>query len=299
MADKTFGFKVTEEMYDKLKQTIESSGDSAKDWLEKAYSLVAIQSIKEGSADYKPDLSELEMHTTRIYELVANMIQRANYLKDDAVKSLENKLDSRELTISELQSNVKGLKENVTQLEESSKQDDEEKRSLTEQVEGLRSTNENNLALIQEYKEKIDTLSSLVNEYKSYSVENVELKEKHAAEKEKIKAEFQQKENRFVSSIEEYKETTHDQQEQIEKLTEKLNSTIQVNEKETESLKANFENQLTQLTSQKDLEKERAVLEAERKYQEQLQAIHDQYNEKIARLYEKFERVENNSKEKN
>jgi chromosome segregation ATPase len=299
MADKTFGFKVTEEMYDKLKQTIEGSGDSAKDWLEKAYSLVTVQSLKEGSADYKPDLTELETHTTRIYELVANMIQRANYLKDDAVKALETKLESRELTISELQSNVKGLKENVTQLEEASKQIGEEKQSLTEQVEGLRSTNDNNQSLIQEYKEKIDTLSSLVNEYKGYASENANLKNEFAAENEQIKAEFGQKEGRYASSIEELKQTVNDQLGQIERLNEKLNNAIQANEKETDSLKVNFENQLTQLTNQKDLEKERAVLEAERKYQEQLQTIHDQYNEKIARLYEKFERVEKTGKEKN
>jgi DNA repair exonuclease SbcCD ATPase subunit len=294
----TFGVKVSEEVYDRVKNMVEALGVSAKEWFEKAVALTAVQDLKDGSGDYKQDLSELELHTTRIYELVANMIQRANYLKDDAVKGLETKLESRELTITELQSNVKSLNEELKRVAEESKQSESDKQTLNEQVEGLRSVNDNNQALIQEYKEKIDTLSSLVNDYKSYATENVELKEAHATEKDQIKAEFEQKESRYVSSIEELQQTAHDQQDQMERLNEKLNNTIQTNKKENESLKVNFKNQLTQLTNAKELEKERAILEVERKYQEKIQQVHDQYNEKLARLYEKFEQTENTRKKK-
>lgn len=298
MSDKTFGVKVSEEVYDRVKNMVEASGVSAKEWFEKAVALTAVQDLKDGSGDYKQDLSELELHTTRIYELVANMIQRANYLKDDAVKGLETKLESRELTITELQSNVKALNEELKRVAEESRQSENDKQTLNEQVEGLRSVNDNNLALIQEYKEKIDTLSSLVNDYKSYATENVELKKAYAAEKDQMKAEFTEKESRLGSSIEELKLTVHEQQEQMERLNEKLNNTIQTNKKENESLNINFENQLTQLTDVKDLEKERAILEVERKYQEKIQQVHDQYNEKLARLYEKFEQTENTRKKK-
>jgi chromosome segregation ATPase len=297
MSDKTFGVKVSEEVYDKVKNMVEASGISAKEWFEKAVALTAVQDLKDGSGDYKQDLSELEMHTTRVYELVANMIQRANYLKDDAVKGLETRLESKELTISELQGNVKSLNEELKRVAEESKQSEIETKALNEQVEGLRSTNDNNQALIQEYKEKIDTLSSLVNEYKGFATENTQLKKAHSAEKEQMKAEFNQKEGRFVSSIDELKQTVHDQHEQIERLNEKLNNTIQANEKDTDSLKVNFENQLTQLTNQKDIEKERAVIEIERKFQEKIQQLHDQYNEKIARLYEKLDRNDDKNKE--
>lgn len=298
MSDKTFGVKVSEEVYDRVKNMVEASGVSAKEWFEKAVALTAVQDLKDGSGDYKQDLSELELHTTRMYELVANMIQRANYLKDDAVKGLETKLESRELTITELQSNVKALNEELKRVAEESKQSESDKQTLNEQVEGLRSVNDNNQALIQEYKEKIDTLSSLVNEYKGFATENVELKKAYAAEKDQIKVEFEQKESRYVSSIEELQQTVHDQQDQMERLNEKLNNTTQANKKETESLKVNFKNQLTQLTNAKDIEKERAILEVERKYQEKIQQVHDQYNEKLARLYEKFEQTENIRKKK-
>lgn len=292
MSDKTFGVKVSDELYDRVKSMIEISGISSKEWFEKAVALTEIQNLKEGSGDYKQDLSELDLHTKRIYELVANMLQRADYLKMDAVKGLEEKLESRDITITELQTSVKKLNEDLKQAQDASTQAESNNKDLSEQLESFRAANDNNQALIQEYKEKIDTLSSLVNQYKGYATENVELKEKHSTEKEQMKAEFEQKESRMVSSIEELKATTHDQDDLIRQLQEKLNRAIEDHKNEIEALKANQVNQLTQLTDKKDVEKDRAVLEIERKYQEKLEKAHDQFNEKLARLYEKLDQKE-------
>ena len=83
MADKTFGVKVSEEMYEKAKMVIKSSGVSSKDWFEKAVALYEMNSIKQGSSDYTQDLTELEHHTTRMYELIVNMIQRGDHVSHD------------------------------------------------------------------------------------------------------------------------------------------------------------------------------------------------------------------------
>jgi chromosome segregation ATPase len=295
MSDKTFGVKVSEELHERVKNMIESSGGSAKEWFEKAVSLTEVQNLKDGSGEFKQDLTELDMHTSRIYGLVANMIQRANYLKDDAVKGLNEKLESRELTISSLQENVKEMKEKLSRAEEEAKLFANEKEELAQQAEDLRAVNANNQALIQEYKDKIDTLSSLVNEYKGYSVENAALKEGFAQEKENMRAEFEQKENGMKSSIEELKATVHNQAEQLERLGERLKNTASEKEREAQAYKDDLENQLTRLAERKDLERERVVLDIERQYQQKLQEVHEQYNEKIGRLYEKFERNEPNA----
>jgi chromosome segregation ATPase len=290
MSDKTFGVKVSEDLHEKVKNMIDVSGGNAKAWFEKAVALVAVQDLKEGSGNYKQDLSELEVHTTRIYELVANMIQRSEYLKMDAVKELEGKLESRELTVTELQATTKKLTEDNKQLEEVTRQSEENKKELFEQVESLKSANDNNQDLINQYKEKVDTLSSLVNEYKGYAAENIEIKKTHANDKEQIKAEYAEKERRMISSLEEIKTTAHDQDTLIKQLQANLNKAIEDHKNEIESLKANQVNQLTQLTDRKELEKERAILEIERKYQAKLEQSHEQYNEKLERLYAKLER---------
>ena len=48
MADKTFGVKVSEELHEKVREMIENSGDSVKDWFEKAVALTEIQNIRAG-----------------------------------------------------------------------------------------------------------------------------------------------------------------------------------------------------------------------------------------------------------
>jgi chromosome segregation ATPase len=218
------------------------------------------------------------------------MVQRANYLKDDAVKNLTDKLDSRDETISTLQMDLKKLKEDIAILSEEKVFNKQEKEGLEKQVEELRVTNENTQSLIQEYKDKIDTLSTLVNQYKGYEEENKHLKEQHSTEKAQLLSSHEQKEARYKSSIEELQATVRDQQQALDDLEVRLTKKAEESRKENESLKVNYENQLTQVNDKKDLEKERAILEIERKYQGKLEKAHEQYNAKIASLYEKLER---------
>jgi chromosome segregation ATPase len=185
----------------------------------------------------------------------------------------------------------------LSQSEEATKLHTTEKEEVTGQLEELRASNATNQDLIKEYKEKVDTLSSLVNEYKGYAAENLELKKAHVEEKEKMKEVYAEKESRMVSSLEDLKASAHDQEALIKQLQTKLNTAIDDHKSEIENLKANHVNQLTQLTDRKELEKERAILEIERKYQAKLEAIQDQYNEKITRLYEKLDRNDDKGKE--
>ena len=68
---------------------------TAKDWIEKAVALYEINSLKDCiSGDYSNSLAELEVHTTRIYTLISNMVARSTYLKDHAVKEVTDKLEA-------------------------------------------------------------------------------------------------------------------------------------------------------------------------------------------------------------
>lgn len=295
--DKTFGVRLSDEQFDKVKAIIDNSGLSTKEWFEKAVALTETQSLKEGATEYSKDLTELEIHTARIYELISNMVQRSIYIKDNAVKEVADKLQQRESIIGEYQEKARVAGEESKAIKESLAVLKQEKEELSKQLEGQLATLENNQSLIDEYKEKIDTLSSLVNQYKGYAAQNTELKESFAAEKESMATAFNEREGRLLSAMEELKATTVDQQNNIERLTNNLNSTIAANEKEMESIHVNHTNELTQLTKEKDLEKEKAILEVKQEYQEKVQTVHDQYNEKLAALYAKFEANSPNKKE--
>lgn len=266
MADKTFGVKVNEDLYEKVKLMIDSSGISAKEWFEKAVSLTEMNAIKQGATDYSQDISELEVHTTRIYELVANMVQRSIYIKDHAVKEYSDKLNQREAIISEYQNKTNAAIEDAKVSKEEKATLEKEKGDLLKQLEEVRSVNLNNQLLIDEYKEKNDTLSGLVSKYQSFAEENEKLKEDYAKERERLK-----------SQIQELITQTYDQQDEITKLNQQV-----------ETLKHNHETELERLAEKKDYEKDRAVLEAERSYQEKLLTANEEYNEKIRGLYDEI-----------
>ena len=263
---RTLGFKVSQELHEKVKSKIESSGLTAKDWIEKAVALTETNSIKEGSIEHKQDLNELEVHTTRIYELVSNMIQRSVVLKESAVRELTERVAQKDTIISEYQLKTKEAIEESKLANETLKELEKEKEDLIKQVEQLQATNENNQALIGEYKEKIDTLSGLVTKYQAFAEENQKLKEDHSKERDRLQ-----------SQVKEITLQTQDQQDKIKELKQNI-----------ESLKNNHVVELERITEKKDFEKDRALLELEKEYQNKLATTHEEHNEKIKQLYDEM-----------
>ena len=263
MADKTFGFKVTDELYEKAKLIIESSGISSKEWFEKAVALYEMNSIKKGSSDYTQDLTELEHHTTRIYDLVVNMIQRSIYLKDHAVKELAEKLDSKDSIISEFQIQVVQLKEDITTATRLAADYEKQNAELVEKLKTNETTLANNQALIAEYKEKNDTLSGLVAKYQAFAEENEQLK----ADYTKVQTDFTEK----LQAAEAHAGNLQNELAELKKVT------AEDQKKHEEALKITLE--------RKDLEREKALVELERKQQAQVATLNEQHNEQLRTLY--------------
>lgn len=263
MADKTLGIKVTDEVYDKAKAVIDMSGLTAKDWLEKAVALYELNSLKDGiSGDYSNDLAELEVHTTRIYSLISNMIARSTYLKDHAVKEVADKLESKEGIITELQEQNKSLKASISSLEEQHKLDSENAVALEEKLVSMQNSLDNNQALINEYKEKNDTLNGLVTRYSGYAEDNERLKE----EMSKAKAELTARALKAEKANEELAHKVSQAEERLQKTNDQ------------------HQTELSILTEKKDIERDKALVALERISQEQLTAA----NEKIRSLYDEI-----------
>lgn len=277
MADKTFGVKVSDELNEKVRNMIEASGDSAKEWFEKAVALAEINSIKQGATDYKQDLTELEMHTARIYELVSNMVQRSIYLKDEATRELTEKLDQREAVIGEYQAKAKAAeaahKASVELLNEVTQEKEDQETAIHE----LRATNDNNKSLIGEYKEKIDTLSGLVSKYQGYAEENSQLKEQFAQETERLQSQHREA---IIQN--------DDRQDEINRLTSELQSTKVAHETEVARLEEKSTDNLDRLAEKKDFEKERALLALERDYQSRMAKAREEHHAKIESMYEEI-----------
>ncbi|MEG0451023.1 MAG: hypothetical protein RR595_14290 [Lysinibacillus sp.] len=265
MADKTFGVKVSEEMYEKVREVIESSGTSSKEWFERAIALYEMNAIKQGSSDYTQDLTELEHHTTRMYELIVNMIQRSVYLKEHAVKDVANKLESKEAIITDLQQQNQQIKQEVAMKTEGISAFEEQVKELEEKLIANQTMLENNQALISEYKDKNDTLSGLVTKYQGYAEENEALKKTFEIEK----TEWTKRANADKVAFEE-KISELSQEKQT------ISEEIRVLRLDFEQAKANHERDLSHLAERKELERDKAVVEAERLHNEEVRKLYDE-----------------------
>ncbi|RNB67025.1 hypothetical protein EDM52_23185, partial [Brevibacillus invocatus] len=63
MAETTKGFKMTDDLKNRINNTIEASGMTDKDWIEAVTNLWVMQDMKNGMPDFQKDISELELHT--------------------------------------------------------------------------------------------------------------------------------------------------------------------------------------------------------------------------------------------
>lgn len=264
VADTTISFKVEEELREKAQELIRTSGMTAKDWFQKAIALTEMQSIKAGATDYASDLSELEVHTTRIYELVGNVVQRSIYLKDHAVNDLAIKLDQQREITTEFQTKIKEAVEEKDQANEELQEAKKEQVVLEKQLEELRKELETNRLLVAEYKEKNDTLTGLVTKYEGYATENEQLKNKLEEERNlhRLEAESLTKQNQ-------------EQKVQIKDLEQQINV-----------LEESHKTAMERLNERRDVEQEKALLALERQHQKALMDANAEYSNGLKGLYD-------------
>mgnify|MGYP003474470501 FL=1 len=269
MADKTFGVKVSEELQEKVQNMISGSNLTAKEWFEKAIALVEVNELKEGASDYTQDLNELEAHTTRIFDLVANMLKRANYLKENETKGLLEKLENRDTIITEYQEKCKESQAYAQIIEEQAVIAQRDSEMLVEKLEETRLTNINNQALIAEYKEKIDSMSGLVAKYQGFAEENETLKQDFVKEKELLQ-----------HKIKEIADQLSQQKDEIKTYQQTL-----------ESLKEAHVLEIGRLEEKKAYEKDREMRNLEKEQQQQLAAIQKEHNGELKAFYDEKDRI--------
>jgi chromosome segregation ATPase len=258
----TVSFRVDNEVKEKLTAMI--GNGRSKEWMEKAIALMEIQSVKETSSDFASDLSEVEVHTKRIFEALTNIVNKSQYLKDDAVRTLETALEQQRQLTSDYQVKNKDAQDQrdqaLAQLETSVK----EQADLVKQVEELRSTLETNKLLVSEYQQKNDSLNGLIAKFEGYATENEELKKALSSER-------------------------HSHQAKIDKLTQQSNeqtATIKDLGQQMDRLKEAHETAVQRLQERLNVEHERAMLKTEREHQKALIEANNVYTEKLKGLYD-------------
>lgn len=265
MADKTMGFKITEEMHDKTKKIIEESGYSAKEWLEKAVALYQVQQMKDRATEFTTDLNELEHHTQRIYTLVANMMERAGYLRAQAIEDSTELVKQKDRTIADLQ---KQVQEKEAAINSVSTQYDELNATIDEleaKNKEIAGTMGDKQALIKSYAEKIAKLEEENAQLKGLRNDMSLLKQQHAHDL----AEAKKEQKALNDELQKAYQANHDLEHQLQ------------------AIEATHAKDIELVRMQEEAAKNNELVAMSREHQQEINRLHTMYNERIQTLLTK------------
>jgi chromosome segregation ATPase len=247
--EKTWGVKASQDEVETAEKLFEASGlKTKKEFFPFMLNATKLMLMKEGAAiEYKKDLTELQTLTGRMISLFTNMIQQEETAKED----LRRRIEELQVQITNIQAEhdleKSEFRDEIKQAQEQLKELVQEKSLLAEQLESTKLANRNYEDLVSQYKDKIDSLSGVIDEYKADREENKRLRQV------------------LVEQKEEFDQIRSQLQSEVDQLEKQLNVA-------------------TRAMEQKELEMEKALVEAQRKYQEELNERVNEYNDKVRGL---------------
>ncbi|MFA9396839.1 MAG: hypothetical protein ACERKV_01145 [Clostridiaceae bacterium] len=290
MADNNvFSVRLDEQDKDKLLELISESGKNNKEFMGTLISAYQLNKAKAEMPDIAKDIDGLEALTKRINQYYLNIgmrisdIQKSkdmeyekdmtdynekiSYLLDKNAK-LENEVDSTIVAYNNLHNEAEDLNKKILQLEE---------------------IRDNNRSLISEYKDKNDTLTGLLNEYKKYKDEIKEYK--------KLLSDSQSKnidlENIIKEKDLELSSLSKDNENlkiSNEKAMEDMKSRY---EDETLHIAANHKDEIEKIKDKAALEMDKALLLKDKEHQKEIEGIQIKHNLEIAEYQAKYKELLN------
>ncbi|QNR70558.1 hypothetical protein IAQ67_29310 (plasmid) [Paenibacillus peoriae] len=253
------GYKVDPEVKEKVERLFEESGlPTQESFLVHMAELFELQQMKS-LGSYTKDIEQLEYHTSSTVKLFMSMLQSENASRLNLSEQYEEKLTERgndlfnqEKELHELRSL---LKENEETLARQMK-DNAEQLTLIEQ---LRDNKEKSDLLVEEYKEKIDNLTSLIGQYQEAAQENKELSARVAA-----------------LSINESKQV-----EVIERLENQISTLQKKAAEEIEQLENRHKEATERLTERLEVQQQRELLKVQGEYQAKIEKMSAEATERL------------------
>jgi len=260
-----FSVRMEPEDKEKLMELIQESGKSNKDFMSVLMSAYEINKAKVDIPQIAQDISHLEALTAQVNTIYLNMGRRIQDIEQAKTLKFDKDLELYKSRIENLQAQNEGLKIDKEILSEKLQEAENHNTEIDKQLNHLQELNEGSKALIQEYKEKNDTLTGLVSEYKKAKEEN-----------ETIKG--------FLAD---------EQARNIE-----LGNKVKVQDIEIENLKAKIvtaeqesQKEIARVKDQKEFEKEKALLSQEKEFNKKLQELHEEYNNKVKEYQKEIEEL--------
>jgi len=249
--------RVGEETRDLFNALAEQSGIENKgEFFKRLVGAYQVEIVKEQSPQLlKPAIETVETLTSRLQEVLIGAGAILTTREEQHTQQIDEQYKSFNETRDLLQQKITFLEQEKTEVEEriqvfisEANKAEQQAANLRGRIRELEQVSQDKQALIDEYRGKNDTLTSIVNEYKEAAEENKKLQAENADLTKKVQS----------NDI------------QVSVLKERV-------DRQTEQYTADIE----RLKEALDIEREKAVLNIERKHQKELQDMQEKQSRKI------------------
>jgi DNA repair exonuclease SbcCD ATPase subunit len=265
----TWSVKLDEDTKQEIKGILEQDGQQAKELFKDMLGLYKLNKLKDVSF-LSADADELKTLTTRIINIYANAGERFDTLIKDRAREHQAEKEHVKSIVDELKELTAEQEQELKALNETLKEVQADRvnleTDLNTKVYQANQVNQKNEALISEYKEKIDTLTGLVNEFKGFKEEVTALKQEREQQKE---------------ANNELKDKLKEAEQEQEQTNKEILAQQQKHKEALESLK----NKMV-------LECEKEALRVQKAQQDELQRVRDEYNTQLKELFSQLREKE-------
>ncbi|MBC8059628.1 MAG: hypothetical protein H7Y18_03075, partial [Clostridiaceae bacterium] len=283
---------------------LNSSGEQGKEFIQSLMGAYKLKKSEEMQPIASQDLKDLQLHLGRVQDIYYNLSKRIDTrLKakdaelEETLMKKNTDLETATARIAELGAE---LKQTTDILEGGNRVIDSQSKKITE----LEETSVTTKALVAEYKDKNDTMTGLLAEYKSYKAEIEEVKNTLSSEKDlRTHAEKERQdaiellERLKVQHIEDTDRISAKYDDAIKRLNvtalEDINRLTSKTEEDINRLNSQHKDELQRAKDTLALEQKQTLLDVQVKHQDEINKLHQGYNEQIQEIVISFSHGKN------
>lgn len=270
-------FRIDDETADKFKEISSSIGGNQQETLAKLIEAYEFQSGKAILTEKKADIEQFEKYITALTRMFMGSLEDNQNITETVRTEFEALLQSKDTTIQDLQSQLtvsKQLKEEATSK---AKTYVDENSRLNEYIESLQ----------KEYNSKMDDMQSMLTDK-----ENLNRALTDSCNDLKAKVDVMAAEHEEVATLRKnIADITFERdslKQSIAEAEKSLNRATTEHEKAIADMQQHESDSIERVKAEMQIAQDKAVLEVERKYQEQIQNLKEQKQAEVDKYQQKY-----------
>lgn len=279
-------FRIDDDTADKFKEIALQIGGNQQETLAKLIETYEFQSGKAVLTERKADIEQFEKYVAALTRMFMGVLEDNQNVTSTVRTEFEALLQSKDMTIQELQSQLTVAKQIKSEAEGRAKSYADENDRLNKEILSLKDESELKIKNMQAMLDDKQNLNKALTDSCNSLKNNIDAM---TSEYEKL-ADIQKE----LASTTAERDSLRAEKEQAEKL---LNQALSEHKKAVTDLKEHENEALKHCREQAQLELDKALLARDQKFQEQLQALNESKQTEIDKYQAKyFELLEKNSK---